>query len=482
MGSVVLGLLAGSGASPVLVLAALLAPAVLAGTLLRPDLGLLVLVLMVFTRLSDVAVAFHSTPSVLQPFLLLLVISLAVRSYRLGVAPSGMGLPMALFAGYGAVLSLSLFFAPDFEAANLSFTSYVRDAVVALLAVALVREAKTLERVVWVLIGAGGLLAALGVYQYLTGNFGQNFGGFAQARVLNIAAGKEDYRISGPIEDANHWAQALLVVVPLALGRLHRSRTRWGKAAAGAALPFLLAAVFFTFSRGALLALVVVGLVACVLRPPPAWAVALVAVCGVLLLPVVPSAYVQRVGQLAGALTGLEGGQTGEASLSGRLSAIRAGEQMIRENPVVGVGLGQFQTAYPDYSRGQGVNTVVNGVEPHNLFLEVAAETGYLGVVGFAALVGTALFRLWRGRRELRAAGHRRPADLVEDVLLGLLAYLMSGMFVHNAYPRFFWLLIGIALAVPYVVTDVLRRADALAGEARPAGAGPRLRQPAGVR
>jgi O-antigen ligase len=188
------------------------------------------------------------------------------------------------------------------------------------------------------------------------------------------------------------------------------------------------------------------------------------------------------VGQLAGALTGLEGGQTGEASLSGRLSAIRAGEQMIRENPVVGVGLGQFQTAYPDYSRGQGVNTVVNGVEPHNLFLEVAAETGYLGVVGFAALVGTALFRLWRGRRELRAAGHRRPADLVEDVLLGLLAYLMSGMFVHNAYPRFFWLLIGIALAVPYVVTDVLRRADALAGEARPAGAGPRLRQPAGVR
>jgi hypothetical protein len=55
-------------------------------------------------------------------------------------------------------------------------------------------------------------------------------------------------------------------------------------------------------------------------------------------------------------------------------------------------------------------------------------------------------------------------------------------MFVHNAYPRFFWLLIGIALAVPYVVTDVLRRADALAGEARPAGAGPRLRQPAGVR
>jgi hypothetical protein len=68
VGSVVLGLLAGSGASPVLVLAALLAPAVLAGTLLRPDLGLLVLVLMVFTRLSDVAVAFHSTPSVLQPF------------------------------------------------------------------------------------------------------------------------------------------------------------------------------------------------------------------------------------------------------------------------------------------------------------------------------------------------------------------------------------------------------------------------------
>lgn len=453
---VLLGGLAGAGLPLLLLLAVLVAPAMVVGTLAGPELGLLALVLTIYTHVSDVAVAVYGTPSLLQPLLLLLLMSLAVRAVRDKALPSGLATPAVLLFSYGFVLSLSLFHARDSEAATEALNGYLRDAVIALLVVALLRTATTLERALWVLVLAGGALAALGVAQYLTGSFDNDFGGFARASVKNISAGNEDFRISGPIADPNHYAQALLVIVPLALGRARYGRRAMSRATAGGALAVCLFAVVFTYSRGALIALAVLAIVAVIERPPPTWAFAVGGVLVLVVLPLLPPGYTDRLSQLADAVPGVSSGRTGEASLSGRLSALRAGARMVLDRPVLGVGVGQFQPYYRDYAVGLGIDTVKGGLPPHNMYLEVASETGYLGIVTWGALVGTALRRTGRGIRRLRAASRAREAKLLQDLRLGLYGYLLSGLFVHNAYPRLFWLLIGMAMAVPVVVSGLL--------------------------
>ncbi len=470
VGGALLGGLVGSGASSVLLVALLLGPAVLVGTMVRPAWGLLVLALLVFTHLSDVAVEFYGAPSLLQPFLLVLVLAVGIRVVRDRELPSGLGTPTLLILAYGAVLSLGLFFVRDAEPTLFALNTYVRDAVVALLVVALLRTGRSLERFTWVLILSGGLLAGLGVLQYVTGSFEVQFGGFAQASVKNIAGGTSDYRISGPIADPNHWAQALLVIIPLALGRMRRSRTVWARSVGAGALLACVLAVVFTYSRGALVALVLLGLLALCLRPPPLWAVAASVAAIVLALPLLPGGYVDRLGQLAEALPGVSQGRTGEASLSSRLSALLAGQQMALDHPFLGVGAGQFPERYREYSLGLGVDNAQGGVAPHNMYVEVAAETGYAGVLSWGALLGVSLWRLGRGREALRRAGRLHHADLVEDLGLALAGYLLGGLFVHNAYPRLYWLLIGAALAMPAVVRSVLSAAGA--ADAGAGGAG----------
>jgi putative inorganic carbon (HCO3(-)) transporter len=457
LGGLVLGGLAATGVSPVLLAAGVLAPAVLVGTIVRPSVGLLVLTFIVYTHLSDVAVAFHGTPSVLQPYLLLLLIGLAAHAVADGALPSGLGLPTALLAAYAAVLGAGIFHAGDPDAAWFVLNVFLRDAVVVLLVVALLRTSRDLRAMVWVLVLSGGALAALGAFQYVTGSFGSSFGGFAQAGVKNIAEGNDDWRLSGPIADPNHWAQALIVVVPLALGRLRGSRSSWGRAVGGVALAATVVGIVLTFSRGALVAMAVLLVVALLLRRPPTWSIAVAGAGLLLALPFLPGGYVDRLGSLAQAVPGVGGeGSSDEASLSSRLSAALAARDMALDNPVLGVGPGQFPIRYREYSLGLGVPNSERGVEPHNMYLEVAAETGYLGLLAWGALACTALWRLVRARRRLRAAGERFEADLVEDLGLALGGYLLSGLFVHNAYPRLYWLLIGAALAVPVVVRSVL--------------------------
>lgn len=457
---VLAGLLSGTG-SLLIIVAGIVVPSVLIATVVRPDLGLLALVSMLYTRFSDVMVHEHGAPSTLQPFLLLLVAALGMRVLWYRQIPSGLLRPALALGSYGLVLSLSLFYARDFEIATEAVSGYVKDVLIVLVVIALLRSAQRLHQVVWVLLLSGLLLGMLGVLQYATGSFEQQFGGFAQASVKNIAEGADNYRISGPIADPNHYAQTLLVLFPLALGRLQRSRHALPKLVAAACLVVLLLSILFTFSRGALVALAVVVLVALVRRPPPVWTLVAGAVLVAMLLPFLPAGYVDRFAQLTSTVANLGSERTGEASLSGRLSALQAGSRMFADNPVVGVGPNQFTQHYREYSLGLGIDVTEGGVEPHNLYVQVAAETGWLGLVTLGAVIGLAVHGLRRGRARLREAGLTDDVALVEDLQLALFAYLMAGMFVHNAYPRFLWLLVGVCLAVPQIVTNRLEQHSA---------------------
>jgi O-antigen ligase len=120
------------------------------------------------------------------------------------------------------------------------------------------------------------------------------------------------------------------------------------------------------------------------------------------------------------------------------------------DHPVLGVGPGQY-AAYHSV-RYQGLPEVSFREIPiprraHSLYLEIAAETGTVGLTIFMAIPLLLLMDLGRLRRALFA---RRPdlARLAASFTLMLLAYLGTGVFLHLAFERYYWVMIALAASV----------------------------------
>lgn len=96
---------------------------------------------------------------------------------------------------------------------------------------------------------------------------------------------------------------------------------------------------------------------------------------------------------------------------------------MIRHNPLTGVGLGAYETAYPVYARENGTQGVTG--EAHNDYLEILAVGGVIGAVSALWFI-LALFRAI-GR------GVRSPDPLTAAIALGGGAGLF-GLLVHSLF------------------------------------------------
>ncbi len=88
-------------------------------------------------------------------------------------------------------------------------------------------------------------------------------------------------------------------------------------------------------------------------------------------------------------------GDLGESSIRYRLQTWRGTLQMLGTHPVgIGVGERAWRVIYPHFA----VSGTARVMHAHNVFLQVAAEIGAVGLVVFLLLVGLALFRAFRER------------------------------------------------------------------------------------
>lgn len=117
---------------------------------------------------------------------------------------------------------------------------------------------------------------------------------------------------------------------------------------------------------------------------------------------------------------------------------------IIRKNPVLGYGAGNYMEALTD----PGIEEPGDYRLPvHNVFLMIAAESGIVSAVAFFALIGVALKRLWR---------YRRDPDLLVcafamAMLAGLIAYVLDGLtnptFREPAPFSMLWLYFALSVA-----------------------------------
>lgn len=85
-----------------------------------------------------------------------------------------------------------------------------------------------------------------------------------------------------------------------------------------------------------------------------------------------------------------------EGSNKGRIAIWKEAIEVVRENPITGVGLGNYPKA---------INPLASYRDPiyaHNAFLDIAAETGVLNSIIWAGLLLLSAFKLLRSRQEFR--------------------------------------------------------------------------------
>jgi O-antigen ligase len=282
---------------------------------------------------------------------------------------------------------------------------------------AMLRDRRAIWRVVdaWVLGGA--LIALVGVFQWA---FGQN---------LITAEGV--WRVRGFYGSPNNLALYLGRVLPLgvavvAVGAFplqavktgRRGRRRW---LYGAAALVMAAALFLTYSRGAwLLGVPAALLFLATMRDRRAVAVAV----GGLAVIAVVVVLVVGVGRLTSLL------DTTEGTTFFRLQLWQSSWAMIRDHPLLGVGLDNFLYHYRTRYVLPTAWEEFNLSHPHNLVFDFWLRLGLPGL-GILVWLQAAFFR-W-GWRTYRRLPESRERLLALGLLAGMVNFVAHGL-VDNAF------------------------------------------------
>lgn len=436
--------------------------------MIRPNIATIAVAGVLYTNAAAVAVREHGLPFIMgAAFPLLLLIPLAyllvMRRERLIAAPA---LPWILAFVFASTISTIVSSEPDVAASQLE-TYYLEGVVLFFLATNVMRSSKIVRSVIWTIVLAGALLALLSVYQQFTGDFGNQFGGFAQVSSTTEGFTVEDEgltassqkRLGGPFSGggANRYAQILLVLVPLAVFLVWTAQRLRARLLAMVALLLLTFGVVLTFSRGAALAFAALVVLMGALRFLRLRHLALLGAVVAIVLVSVPSYWI-RVSSLVELPGVTSTGSKADSSIQSRGTENLAAILIFADHPAFGVGPGlypqyyeEYQDRVGDYSNVIDINQKYTTRQAHNLYLGVLAETGIVGFTCLMGAIGATLLGLWRARRRCLGAARPDLALLPTAVGLALAAYLITAVFLHLAYERYFFLLLALGAAAAAV-------------------------------
>jgi probable O-glycosylation ligase (exosortase A-associated) len=249
------------------------------------------------------------------------------------------------------------------------------------------------------------------------------------------------YRLYGPdksmITDNNDFGLALNMTLPLFFFLAQTESSRWVRRFFTFLSLITIPTIFFTYSRGALLGLLVVmGMMVLRLRQRIIL-IPLIVVGAVLALAFAPDAWKAR----------MDPDRAIDASARERLNAWAFSRNLAADYPLTGGG---FSTFTPElFARYAPVTGDIHG--PHSVYFGVLAEHGAIGLALYLTLV-LASFLTARG---LVKEGQRRDDFMVVQYAnmfrFSLVGFLTSGFFLGRAYFDYFFTIVACLAILRYV-------------------------------
>ncbi|MGQ9552520.1 MAG: O-antigen ligase family protein [Anaerolineae bacterium] len=294
-----------------------------------------------------------------------------------------------------------------------------------------------LRLVVFSITIAGVVSALLGLFQFISGHGPEGFVLFGRFM-----------RAYGTFEQPNPFAGHLGLSLPFALAWVvaGSDRPRWERLLMLAAAAVMGLGILASWSRGSWLALAIATALMLALLAPRLSLLATSLVLLVMLVMggnVVESPLARRVLGMGSDVRTLNVAQVEPTdenwSVVERLAHWQAGWYMFAARPWLGVGIGNYEVVYPQYALPRWSDPLGHA---HNYYLNVAAETGLIGLCAYGALGGAIALKTlsaWRHAKDSRARALILAA-------LGSLTYLGVHNLVDNLYVHGMQFLVALSL------------------------------------
>lgn len=341
----------------------------------------------------------------------------------------------------GALISISYAFARNHdEYTNRYFVEFLKILAVALFTAGQVDTKERFRSMAWT------IALCLGFFGVKGGLLGVLSGG---SQILRGPGGM--------MEDNNDFALALVMNIPLLWYLGIGERRQLVLRASQIAVVLTVITILLTHSRGAFLATSATALWIAWRSGKLVRAALSLLTIGLLFPVLAPQSVLERLSTI---------GDTQESSANARLTAWATAFRMIEDNPVLGVGMRNFQSSYRLYSLeplGGGGQTYV----AHNSYLQIWAESGSLAFAVYLVLLVSVflacrrVFRIGRTNPALPwAANHAR---MMEATTVG---FMVGAFFLNRGHFDLVYHWIALVTALVAVTYAAQRAAPAAAAAA----------------
>jgi putative inorganic carbon (hco3(-)) transporter len=431
---------------------------------LYPEVGAYIILLTTISSLSDIFTS-RGLPSINQPLVLVvfacILINQVLQTGRVSFYFKPSRVELALLVFYLVVVA-SIFVANDNASAMVLFEDYTKNLVLVYCIFTTLNTPQKVKTGIWIAIGVAGLLASFGAIQFATGT-SFTFGGLAVPSTIGQLNDQSVLRYSGPIGDANIWPQILSAVLPLAVYRIFFEKSPLTKLLALMASGLIFIAIFYTYSRGAFVTVVFILFLITIERKVSLPSYIFIMAGGLLVLSFLPQTYIERITSVTKVFDSVgQSSNVTDESFAGRLNEMKVGLNMFTTHPILGVGIGNYTTEYWNYAPQLGLESSLQtrvessiSRQAHNLFVELLSETGLLGLISFAFFMFNLFTSLWKKRS---VYGPAFDSSFVVSIVMSILAYLFSGLFLHGVLYRWFWIFIAFGLAALHLPNDIADR------------------------
>jgi O-antigen ligase len=274
-------------------------------------------------------------------------------------------------------------------------------------------------------------------------------GSAVAAALYGMVTVGDDYeslgRISGLVGTANELASVLVTAMFLAGGLLLALKgSPLLRTLCFAAIAICLIGLFLTQSRAGLIALGTALFAAVVVGGRRRFVVALL----------VTLVSITTVGYFAFIATDeVRHRVTTFGTGTGRTDIWTVAWRMVQDQPVTGVGVGNFQTASIHYLLQPGAilrdEFIVDRPQiTHNSYLNVLAETGVVGLTLFCVILAAGFIACWRAADEFRRRGDPFLEACARAVSLALIALFVADVFASDQLNKELWVLLGLGPAL----------------------------------
>lgn len=394
---------------------------------LRPWIGILLFCWISFMNPHKLSYGFASGFPFAQIIALVTIISAFFWKDRNKLPKSAPVILLLAFLAWQIVTTLYAFF-PDEATDELIRTLKIYLMVV--ISLMLISRPKYLIHLVWVVAFSIGFFGIKGgVFSILTGG---------------------SHLIWGPagtfIEGNNEIGLAMLMVLPMFVFLAGRESRPWVKRALYVCSTLILISVVTTYSRGAFLGMICMGLFLWLKSSKKLISVVVAFVFGGCVFAFMPQTWFDRMNTT----TDYEN----DGSAMGRINAwIVAYDVAISEPTGGGYQMLSYETTYQAFGRTEEMQNIGFAIDAHSIYFEVLGEHGFIGLFIFLAFIitswrqGTWVIKQARGSPELADI-----ANLCRMLQVSMIAYLSAGAFLGLASFDLFYQIVAILVLAKFFV------------------------------